>query len=363
MLEDLQNTAMNSATDMAKSSIYDLSEIDALMRKRDIKKKVQASVYRHLFQCESPHKEIEQEVYLLCEEFRLQRRHEFLQLEKRSDSKIDQASKLLFKTRDGYLIESVILRSLRMEKNSICVSSQVGCTEKCHFCATGSLPFKRNLTKDEILDQVIIMRRILHSEGRRLTHVVFMGMGEPLRNPEAVSQSLGALTSMRHFKLSPKAITVSTLGIPAEMVNLAKNHPLVNLALSLHAPNDQLRSEIMPINFRHPISELIQTMAEIEKIRRSHIMVSYILFEGINDSNEQAQHLAELFAERRIIFNLIPFNVISDREHYRRTDEVQMNVFKRILMSYGFQVTVRRSFGPDIDAACGQLAARQPQLA
>ena len=340
-------------------SIYDIDAIDKLMERRVVPKKVQASTRRRLFQCEEPKIELRDQVYALCEELQNKRQHQFLNLVSVSNSQVDQSSKILFKTYDGHLIESVILRSLRMEKNSLCISSQVGCTEKCHFCATGSLPFKRNLSKDEILDQVLIMRRILHSEGRTLTHVVFMGMGEPLRNFEAVSASLSALISVRHFRISPRAVTVSTLGIPSEMLELVRRHPQVNLALSLHAPTDELRSKIMPINLKYSIRDLLECLEEMEPMHNRFVMISYILFLGLNDSAEQAQLLAKLFLGRRIIFNLIPFNCISDNLDFKRCDELQMNVFKRILITAGFQVTVRRSFGPDIDAACGQLVARQ----
>jgi 23S rRNA (adenine2503-C2)-methyltransferase len=347
----------------ATPSIYDCEQIDEILKRRDVLKKIQAACLRYLYQCTPPQPLVTKEVFRLCEEFTNTRQHRFLDIESISNSKVDQSTKILFKTFDGHLIESVILRSLRLEKNSLCVSSQVGCTEKCHFCATGSLPFKRNLSKDEILDQVMIMRRILHAEGRQLTHVVFMGMGEPLRNLEAVSASLSALVSMRHFQISPRAITVSTLGIPTAMETLVRRHPLVNLALSLHAPNDELRTKIMPINAKHSIADLLLCLEKCEPLHNRNVMVSYILFQGLNDHSEQAQQLADLFKQRRIIFNLIPFNSISQNDEFRRCDEVQMNVFKRVLMANGFQVTVRRSFGPDIDAACGQLAARQVQLA
>jgi 23S rRNA (adenine2503-C2)-methyltransferase len=150
---------------------------------------------------------------------------------------------------------------------------------------------------------------------------------------------------------------VSTLGIPKAMIKLATEHPQVHLALSLHATTDALRSEIMPINDRHNISELVTTIQEIEKIHHYPVMVSYILFDGINSSPQQAKELAEIMENRRIIFNLIPFNHIPGEQKFKRTSEEQLQPFKNTLIQAGFQVTVRRSFGPDIDAACGQLAA------
>ena len=343
---------------MTTSSIFDSQSIESELYSEQRRKRIIAATLRHLYCHDTPNAKLSEEVLGICEQLFASKDHGSLTLEDRQDSKVDLSSKLLFKTRDENLIESVILRSLRPDKNSVCISTQVGCTEKCHFCATGTMDFKRNLSRDEILEQVLQMRKILKDEGRKLTHVVFMGMGEPLRNYEAVSASLKELTSMKAFKLSPQTITVSTLGIPKNMLRLAQEHTQIHLALSLHAPNDALRSQIMPINDRHDIRELIDTLEQIEQCHDYPVMISYILFEGLNDHPKQAQVLAEKLKGRRIIFNLIPFNAVPSEFNFKGTSQANIQPFKHVLIQAGFQVTVRRSFGPDIDAACGQLVTR-----
>jgi 23S rRNA (adenine2503-C2)-methyltransferase len=344
---------------MVTKSIFDLESIERELVTSQVKKRVHSSILRNLFQLETPKQPLAQEVDHWISNIRASHQDHFLTLVQRDDSKIDGSSKLLFKTLNDQKIEAVILRSKKDYKNTVCISTQVGCTEKCQFCATAKLPFERNLTKDEILTQVLLMRQILKSEGRPLTHVVFMGMGEPLRNYRAVSQSLTALTSPRHFKLSPRAITVSTLGIPRSMLALAKDHPQVHLALSLHAPNDRIRRSIMPINDRYPIGDLMETLVEIEQIHHYTVMISYLILKGRNDQVEHAQELVRLMAGRRIIFNLIPYNSIDNDLGLEISNNDDFQGFKNTLIKAGFPVTVRHSFGPDIDAACGQLARKE----
>jgi 23S rRNA (adenine2503-C2)-methyltransferase len=345
---------------MPSKTIYDVELLERELTRSQVKKRVHASILRHIFQLEAPKATLTEEVHQWSEHLKKEFKNDFLTLEHRSDSKVDGASKLLLKTHDGHSIEAVILRSKKESKNSVCISTQVGCTEQCRFCATAELPFKRNLTKDEICAQVLLMRRILKEEGKPLTHVVFMGMGEPLRNYDAVSKSLSILVSPRHFKLSPQSVTVSTLGIPKAMLAMATEHPQVHLALSLHAPNDELRRRIMPINDRHPVSELIETLIEIEQKHHYRVMISYLMLKGLNDQLEHAHELVQRLDGRRIIFNLIPYNPVENELHLDHSENDDFQAFKRVLIEAGFHVTIRRSFGPDIDAACGQLAAKTP---
>ena len=348
----------NIKSTLTSSSIFDSQTIEQELISDQRRKRIIAATLRAIYAHEPPNAKLADEVEGIYEQIYASKDHSCLELEERQNSKVDDSSKLLFKTHDGHLIESVILRSLRPDKNSVCISTQVGCTEKCHFCATGTMDFKRNLERDEILEQVLHMRRVLKDEGRKLTHVVFMGMGEPLRNYEAVSASLFELTSMKAFRISPQDITVSTLGIPNAMLQLAHDHPQVHLALSLHAPDNALRSKIMPINDRHDISELLYTLEQIEAIHHYPIMISYILFDGLNDHINQAKTLIEKLRGRRIIFNLIPFNTIPGELVFKKSSQEKFQPFKNILIQAGFPVTVRKSFGPDIDAACGQLVTR-----
>ena len=279
-----------------------------------------------------------------------------LTLVDRQDSKVDGASKLLFETADGKKVETVILR-ISSGRTSLCVSSQVGCTEKCSFCATGAMGFFRNLTFAEILDQVVQAGRILAAEGRSPRNIVFMGMGEPLRNYEGLSSSLDMLLEGRAFQFAPKFITVSSSGIADLMVKFAKDYPGVSLALSLNASNDQVRQVIMPINERFPLSALKEALKEIEVLRNSETMIEYIMFDGLNDSLEAAEEVADFLEGLQVHVNLIPYNIdwSIDRKFMPSSTET-ITAFQNLLKERGYKVTRRFSLGQDIAAACGQLA-------
>lgn len=280
----------------------------------------------------------------------------FLKLVTRADSQIDGASKLLFETHDGKRIETVILR-IATGRTSICVSSQVGCTEKCRFCSTGDLGFFRNLTRDEILDQVMQAGRIIASEGRKLRNVVFMGMGEPLRNYQNLVDSVELLAKQNIFDINPKRITVSTSGIPDPFVDFAKRFPQVSLALSLHGSNDEARTSIMPINKRYPMARIRSMLEELQEIRGTGLMIEYIMFKGINDSLQSAEELRLFLAGLETHVNLIPYNPdYSLDKSFEPSSEEAVDAFKQHLQDAGHQVTRRFSLGQDIAAACGQLA-------
>jgi len=260
----------------------------------------------------------------------------------------DGTLKTLFHTHDGRPIEAVLMR-YRDGRSSICVSSQSGCPLTCTFCATGSMKFGRNLTSSEILDQVLHFRR-----KTKVTHLVFMGMGEPTMNIEAVLESCEYLPSIG---IAPRRTTVSTVGWVPGIKALTESESKVRLALSLHAPNSKLRSKIMPVNDRYDIDEVLAACFEHYKMRRKKVYIEYVMLEGVNDQAEVAVELAELLDPKIYKVNLIPYNPTGSI--YGATGKDQIAVFKDILMKRGLVATVRLTRGQDIAAACGQLAADQ----
>lgn len=287
--------------------------------------------------------------------FRREIRFESLALHERHDSAIDAASKLVFKTDDGHLVESVVLRP-KTGRTSICISSQVGCACRCGFCATGMMGFSRNLTLSEILDQISQSNRMLRSEDRLVRNVVFMGMGEPLLNFENVCEAVGFLVSIPFFNLSPARVTVSTVGIPPAMVEFSRRYPDVQLALSLHSARQDVRQRIMPLASRYSLAELRAAMDEIAA--NGKIMIEYLMLAGINDSEDDLLALEEYLRGLPVHVNIIPFNEHAGCE-FQGTPRAGREVFLRRLKAAGFDTTLRYSLGSDIAAACGQLADRR----
>jgi 23S rRNA (adenine2503-C2)-methyltransferase len=266
----------------------------------------------------------------------------------------DGTRKLVLATADGARIESVIIPEER--RQTLCVSSQIGCSLDCSFCATGRMGLGRNLRAEEIVDQALHASELLDAEGKTLTHVVFMGMGEPLLNLKNVVQALRVLVHAEGFALSPRRITVSTAGVVPKLAELGEAVP-VRLAVSLHATTDALRDELEPLNKRFPIARLLEAVAAFPVATRDRISFEYALLAGVNDSEADARRLARLARETRAKVNLIPMN-----EHpgspYRRPDDAAIDAFAAELARGGVTATVRRSRGDDIYAACGQLGAK-----
>lgn len=274
----------------------------------------------------------------------------------------DQTVKALMRLPSGRKIETVLIPSLDSDGNAhrltVCVSSQVGCAMGCTFCATGSMGFQENLTCGQIVEQVSSMREIAHKRfGRDISNVVFMGMGEPLLNYNAVLASLEILTHPDAIGLSPKRITVSTVGLARRIRDLANDAPKIGLAVSLHAPDESKRSSIMPIN-RSEATDL----AVLESAMKYHttttgrpLTFEYCLFRGFNDSDSDARALARLCHRVRAKVNLIMYNSVPGIG-FERTSEARLNKFMAHLSARNVTVTVRRSRGADIAAACGQLA-------
>jgi 23S rRNA (adenine2503-C2)-methyltransferase len=269
-------------------------------------------------------------------------------------SKDKRTIKLLLTLDDGLKIESVLMR-YKDGRNSVCVSTQVGCPLGCKFCATGKIGFKRNLEWNEIIEQVIYFARLLKKEKGKITNIVFMGMGEPFLNYENVKKSIQILNYKDGFNLGMRRFSISTVGIPKMILKLAEDLPQVNLAISLHAPNDKLRSKLMPINKKYPISIVLKAVDQYIEITNRRVMFEYIMINNVNDKEENAYELAELLKNKLCFINLIPCNKVND---YIPSTKEAVNQFKAILTKNNITVIQRYSFGQDIEAACGQLVGK-----
>ena len=266
----------------------------------------------------------------------------------------DGTRKLALRTADGTFIEAVLIPEER--RNTLCVSTQVGCPLDCSFCATGALGFTRNLSTAEIVDQVCRAREVLDPD-ESLTNVVFMGMGEPLLNLANVSEAIRILTHQKAMAMAPRRLTVSTAGLVPRIHDLLEVAP-VNLAVSLHATTDEVRDELVPLNKRFPLDALLGALREDPLVnRRRPVFFEYTLMAGVNDSVADARRLPALLRGIPSKLNVIPMNAHSDAPYAPPEAEV-VDRFTAEVHRGGLRVTLRRDRGRDIDAACGQLAAR-----
>lgn len=268
----------------------------------------------------------------------------------------DGSRKSALRLEDGQIIESVLIRE--KVKRTLCVSTQVGCAVGCVFCATGAIGLSRHLSAGEILAQVYLAEEQLEREtpGERLTNVVFMGMGEPFHNYDATRRALLNLVSPEGRGMSPRRITVSTSGYPDRIAQLAREGPHVRIAISLTAATDALRTRLIPLNKRFPVASLVEAGALYEKTTRSRVTYEYVLLAGVNDSRDEIRRLGRLLKRRRV--NLIPLNTHPFSPMTPPTDET-VEAIHRTLKAAGVISTVRWSKGRDIQAACGQLAAKE----
>lgn len=268
----------------------------------------------------------------------------------------DGTVKSRFKLHDDHLIESVLIPVVKDKRFTVCVSSQVGCSLTCSFCATGKMKRMRNLDPAEIYDQVVkVNQQALEKFGHPLTNIVFMGMGEPLLNYKNVLKSIEWITNPMGLKMSPRRITVSTVGIAKMILKLADDDVKFNLALSLHAADDKKRSQIMPINDQNDLSSLMEAISVFYNKTKNRISYEYIAFQGFNDNIEDAKNLLKLTRSFPVKVNIIEYNPI-DGVTFERSKEDRIDTFAKYLRDKSVMVTVRKSRGKDIDAACGQLA-------
>lgn len=267
----------------------------------------------------------------------------------------DGTIKLLLELGDGNKIETVLMRY--NYGNVACVTSEVGCNMGCCFCASGLLKKKRELTVDELVGQVLVLDDLLKDEEKRVTHVVVMGTGEPFDNYDNVLDFIRILNNPHGFAIGARHITVSTCGIVDKIRQYAHEGLQINLAISLHAPTNELRNKIMPINHKYDLNELMDAVKYYEKVANRRVTFEYILLKDVNDSKENALELVKLIKGTLAYVNLIPFNPV-DELKYQRSDSKRVHQFLDVLMKNNVTATIRKEFGTDIDAACGQLRAK-----
>ena len=274
---------------------------------------------------------------------------------KKQESK-DGTIKLLLELEDGSKVETALMPY--NYGNAICVSSQVGCNMSCAFCASGLLKKKRNLEVHEIVGQVLVMNELLAQKDKRVTHVVVMGTGEPFDNYDNVIDFIRIINHPKALAIGARHISVSTCGIVPGIRKYAKEGLQSNLAISLHAPNDEIRNQIMPISKFYKMDELMDAVKYYEKEAGRRVTFEYIMLKDVNDSLECAEQLVKLIKGTLAYVNLIPYNPV-DEKSFKRSDDKQVHKFFSYLMQHGVNTTVRKEFGNDIDAACGQLRAKE----
>lgn len=282
-----------------------------------------------------------------------------LQLVKIQDSNDCETYKFLWKLREGTFVESVLICS--GERRTVCVSSQVGCPAKCAFCASGKQGFIRNLRPAEIVEQVVQINRWLIKKGEKVSHVVFMGMGEPLKNYDPVFRSIQLLTDPDLLNLSQRRITVSTVGIVEGIKRLSQENLKVNLVLSLHAPNQKIRLKIIPYARKYPLEEILEAMDEYAHKTKRDITFEYTLMAGINDHPDHALELAHLLHGKQCTVNLIPYNPVEGLK-LKRPEKKAIKQFRSVLFGSRIVNTCRYTKGDDIAAACGQLALQNNSI-
>ena len=261
--------------------------------------------------------------------------------------------KYLFELSDNERIEAVLMR--HNYGLSICVSSQVGCNMGCKFCESGRLKKVRNLEAYEMVGQILVIESLIKE---RISSVVIMGIGEPLDNYENVIRFIKIINDAKGIQIGARHITLSTCGLIPKIKELSELDIQINLAISLHAPNDNLRSEIMPINKAYPLQELMETIKEYIKKTNRRVTMEYILLKGVNDQKKHAKELANLLRGMNVYVNLIPYNETNHIE-FQKSDKETIDAFYRELQKEKIQVTIRREFGSSISAACGQLRSKE----
>lgn len=268
-------------------------------------------------------------------------------------SKLDETVKYTFKTSLGDLFSAVFLPHGKY--NSLCISSQVGCAWKCSFCASGLVPFKRNLTSGEILDQIFLVEQ---ATGKKIYNILFMGMGEPLANYAGTVKTIEWLVSAQGFRMNPGRITLSTTGLPPQIKKLAEEGLKVNLALSLHAPSDALRKKIMPVSSKFPLEKVLEAVKFYQNKTGAELTLEYILLKDVNDQLKHAEQLHKIVAGFHFDplpkINLIPYNPVPGLA-YHTSDPRHAQSFFEFLKRHKFNVHTRKPQGQDIEAACGQL--------
>ena len=278
---------------------------------------------------------------------------ETLEIKDKQVSK-DGTKKILFKMSDGALVESVLM--IFEYGYSACLSSQVGCNMGCSFCASGLLKKQRDLSAGEIVCQALMIQRELDLDGKRLGNIVVMGTGEPFDNYDNVMKALSIINDPFGLEIGSRHISISTCGVVPGIERFAKENLQYNLAISLHAPNNELRDKLMPINKAYPLEVLFEALKDYASINNRRLTFEYLLLKGINDSPKEADEIRKLLKGMNAYINLIPYNKVSEKDFETSDDENALR-FYDLLKKNNVAVTLRQKKGDDIDAACGQLRA------
>ena len=268
----------------------------------------------------------------------------------------DGTKKFLFEMTDGALVESVLM--IFEYGFSACLSSQVGCNMGCSFCASGLLKKQRDLTAAEIVSQALMIQRELDKDGQRLGNIVVMGTGEPFDNYDNVMKAMSVINDPLGIEIGARHISISTCGLVPGIRRFAKENLQYNLAISLHAPNNELRNELMPINRAYPLQELMSALREYCSLNNRRLTFEYLLLKGVNDSPKEANEIRDLLKGMNAYINLIPYNKVKEKEFETSSDENALR-FYDLLKKNHVAVTLRQKKGDDIDAACGQLRAKK----
>lgn len=268
----------------------------------------------------------------------------------------DGTKKFLFEMKDGALVESVLM--IFEYGFSACLSSQVGCNMGCSFCASGLLKKQRDLTSAEIVAQALMIQRELDKDGQRLGNIVMMGTGEPFDNYDNVMKAMSVINDPLGIEIGARHISISTCGIVPGIRRFARENLQYNLAISLHAPNNELRNELMPINRAYPLEELMEALRDYCSLNNRRLTFEYLLLKGVNDSLKEANEIRDLLKGMNAYVNLIPYNQVKEKDFETSSDENALR-FYDLLKKNHVAVTLRQKKGDDIDAACGQLRAKK----
>lgn len=334
----------------------EFSKLEALMLERGQKKFRATQLYSWIYEKQTL---LFDEMSDISIRFREELNRDFcLTLPKvyRKQESKDGTIKLLLELEDGAKVETALMPY--RYGNAICVSSQVGCNMSCAFCASGLLRKQRNLETHEIVGQVYVMNQLLLKKGERVSHIVVMGTGEPFDNYDNVLDFIRIVNHPKSFAIGARHITVSTCGLVPGIMKYAHEGMQTNLAISLHAPNDEIRNKLMPISKAYPMDKLMEAVKYYEQVADRRVTFEYIMLKNVNDTIECARELVKLIRGTKAYVNLIPYNPV-DEKSFLRSDEENVHRFFSYLMQHGVTTTVRKEFGNDIDAACGQLRAKE----
>ena len=343
-----------------KKSIYNQIEIEELRKSLKLDPYIIKNVYNQYFKKATTAEHIpvttpEARNFVNCIIWQT------LKIKETISSEKDGATKLLLETHDNHHIEAVILR-IKSGRTTLCISSQIGCAMNCKFCATGNMGFIRDLTEHEILDQITIANQFLKQEDRHIRNIVFMGMGEPLNNQQAVFQAIQTLTNPKYFNLSIQHITISTVGIIPGITALLTQFPKINLALSLHCARENIRQTIVPISKKYNLEKLKALLLNLTKNyeqQNRYIFLEYLMIDGITDTDADIETLKDWCAPLPVHLNIIKYNPFDSIQELKPSSEQRTTYFIEQLKPYIKNITTRYSLGSDITAACGQLANKK----